>query len=82
MVSTAQITSMVVFILIGATVFSLIFQGMDGGHWIEHLGETLPAFAGAVVPMLLEALVGIVAGALIVAAVELGRRTFGRRAAA
>ena len=28
---------MVVFILIGATVFSLVFQGVNGGRWIEHL---------------------------------------------
>ena len=28
---TTRITAMVVFILIGSTVFSLVFQGMDGG---------------------------------------------------
>ena len=31
------ITAMVIFILIGATVFTLVFQGVDGGRWIEHL---------------------------------------------
>ena len=35
--STMRITSMVVFILIGATVFSLVFQGVNGGRWIEHI---------------------------------------------
>jgi tripartite ATP-independent transporter DctM subunit len=40
--STMRITSMVVFILIGATVFSLVFQGMDGALWIEHLLTGLP----------------------------------------
>ncbi|MBN9428649.1 MAG: TRAP transporter large permease subunit [Burkholderiales bacterium] len=35
--STARITAMVIFILIGATVFSLVFQGVDGGIWIEHM---------------------------------------------
>jgi TRAP-type mannitol/chloroaromatic compound transport system permease large subunit len=45
MTSTAQITSMVVFILIGATVFSLVFQGMSGGHWIEHMLSHLPGGA-------------------------------------
>ena len=40
--STARLTSMVVFILIGATVFSLVFQGMDGALWIEHLLAQLP----------------------------------------
>ncbi|MBX9458606.1 MAG: TRAP transporter large permease subunit [Rhizobium sp.] len=42
METTARITSMVVFILIGATVFSLVFQGMDGGRWVEHLLTGLP----------------------------------------
>jgi tripartite ATP-independent transporter DctM subunit len=42
MESTMRITSMVVFILIGSTVFSLVFQGMDGGRWIEHLLTGLP----------------------------------------
>ncbi len=40
--STADLTAMVVFILIGSTVFSLVFQGMDGGRWIEHLLSHLP----------------------------------------
>ena len=42
MSSTMTLTSMVVFILLGATVFSLVFQGMDGGRWIEHLLSGLP----------------------------------------
>jgi tripartite ATP-independent transporter DctM subunit len=42
MSSTMRITSMVVFILIGSTVFSLVFQGMDGGLWIEHMLTSLP----------------------------------------
>jgi TRAP-type mannitol/chloroaromatic compound transport system permease large subunit len=33
---------MVVFILIGSNVFSLVFQGVDGGIWIEHLLTGLP----------------------------------------
>lgn len=40
--NTMRITSMVIFILIGATVFSLVFQGVDGTHWIEHLLSHLP----------------------------------------
>ena len=32
-----RITAMVVFILIGARVFSLVFQGVGGKVWIEHL---------------------------------------------
>jgi len=31
-----------VFILIGSRVFSLVFQGVDGGVWIEHLLTNLP----------------------------------------
>ena len=45
MTSTSHLTSMVVFILIGATVFSLVFQGMDGGHWIEYMLSHLPGGA-------------------------------------
>ncbi len=40
--NTARITAMVIFILIGATVFSLVFQGVDGSHWIEGLLARLP----------------------------------------
>src|SRR5215210_4144577 len=42
MAITMRITAMVVFILIGATIFSLVFQGMDGGRWIEHMLTSLP----------------------------------------
>jgi len=45
MATTMQITSMVVFILIGSTVFSLVFQGVDGAHWIEYLLSHLPGGA-------------------------------------
>ena len=40
--NTMRITAMVIFILIGATVFTLVFQGVDGGIWIEHLLKMLP----------------------------------------
>jgi TRAP-type mannitol/chloroaromatic compound transport system permease large subunit len=33
---------MVIFILVGATVFSLVFQGVNGGKWIEHILSGLP----------------------------------------
>jgi tripartite ATP-independent transporter DctM subunit len=42
MQSTARLTSMAVFILIGSTCFSLVFQGMDGSRWIEHLLKGMP----------------------------------------
>lgn len=42
MTGTMRITAMVVFILIGSRVFSLVFQGVDGGIWIEHLLSDLP----------------------------------------
>jgi tripartite ATP-independent transporter DctM subunit len=42
MSSTMRITAMVVYILIGARVFSLIFQGVGGKLWIEHLLISLP----------------------------------------
>lgn len=40
--TTTRITSMVIFILVGSTVFTLVFRGMDGGLWIEHLLSSLP----------------------------------------
>ena len=39
---TMRITAMVVFILIGSRVFSLVFQGVDGALWIEHMLSSLP----------------------------------------
>ncbi|MBL0729891.1 TRAP transporter large permease subunit [Piscinibacter sp. HJYY11] len=42
MTGTMRITAMVVFILIGSRVFSLVFQGVEGGKWIEHLLSDLP----------------------------------------
>ena len=33
---------MVMFILVGSTVFSLTFRGVDGDLWIEHLLSNLP----------------------------------------
>jgi tripartite ATP-independent transporter DctM subunit len=40
--STTRLTSFVIFILIGSTVFSLVFRGMDGDTWVEHLLSGLP----------------------------------------
>ncbi len=42
MAGTMRITAMVVFILIGSRVFSLVFQGVEGGRWIEHMLTSLP----------------------------------------
>jgi tripartite ATP-independent transporter DctM subunit len=39
---TAQITSFVLFILIGSSVFSLTFRAVDGDLWVEHLLTSLP----------------------------------------
>jgi GntP family gluconate:H+ symporter len=40
--STAKLSSFVVFILVGSTVFSLVFQGVDGSKWVEHLLTSVP----------------------------------------
>ena len=40
--STTRLSSFVMFILIGATVFSLVFQAADGALWVEHLLSNLP----------------------------------------
>lgn len=45
MAMTMRITAMVIFILLGATVFSLSFQGLDGGLWVEHLLSHIPGGA-------------------------------------
>jgi tripartite ATP-independent transporter DctM subunit len=42
MSTTMRITAMVVYILIGARTFSLIFQGVGGKIWIEDLLSSLP----------------------------------------
>ena len=42
MSTTMRITAMVVFILIGSTVFSVVFQGIYGARWIEDMLTSLP----------------------------------------
>ena len=39
---TMRITSMVAFILVGATCFSITFAGVDGNLWVEHMLTGLP----------------------------------------
>ncbi|MFA5081029.1 MAG: TRAP transporter large permease subunit [Hydrogenophilaceae bacterium] len=40
--STSKLTTFVIFILIGSTVFSLVFRGVDGDLWVESLLTALP----------------------------------------
>ena len=40
--STAKLSSFVVFILVGSTVFSLVFRGVNGDLWVESLLTSLP----------------------------------------
>jgi TRAP-type mannitol/chloroaromatic compound transport system permease large subunit len=40
--ATMRITAMVAFILVGATCFSITFQGVNGGPWVEHMLTGLP----------------------------------------
>jgi tripartite ATP-independent transporter DctM subunit len=40
--STAKLSSFVIFILVGATTFSLTFRGVNGDLWVEHLLTGLP----------------------------------------
>ena len=42
MESTTRLTCFAVFILIGSTVFSLTFRGVNGDLWVEHLLVGLP----------------------------------------
>jgi TRAP-type mannitol/chloroaromatic compound transport system permease large subunit len=43
--TTMRITAMVVFILIGSTCFSVVFLGVDGNRWLEHMLSSLPGGA-------------------------------------
>ncbi len=43
--ATTKLTSFVIFILVGSTVFGLIFRAVDGDLWVEHLLSTLPGGA-------------------------------------
>jgi tripartite ATP-independent transporter DctM subunit len=40
--STAKLTTFVIFILIGSTVFSLVFRGVNGDLWVENLLTSMP----------------------------------------
>ena len=40
--STAKLSAFVVFILVGARIFSLTFYGVNGHVWVEHLLTSLP----------------------------------------
>jgi TRAP-type mannitol/chloroaromatic compound transport system permease large subunit len=40
--ATAKLSTFVIFILVGATIFNLAFQGVDGNLWVEHLLSDLP----------------------------------------
>ena len=39
---TTSLTAMVMFILVGSTAFALVFRGLNGDLWIEHLLTNLP----------------------------------------
>ncbi len=45
MESTMRISSMVIFILVGSSVFTLVFRGVNGDTWIEHMLLDLPGGA-------------------------------------
>ena len=40
--TTTKLTSFVIFILVGSTIFGLTFRGVDGDLWVEHLLVGLP----------------------------------------
>ena len=40
--STARLSAFVIFILVGASVFTLVFRGVNGDLWVEHLLTSLP----------------------------------------
>ena len=60
--STTQVTSMVFFILIGASLFSLVFRGLGGDELVEELLSDLPGgvLGAMLVVMLVMFLLGFV----------------------
>ncbi|WP_071057951.1 TRAP transporter large permease subunit [Pelistega sp. MC2] len=42
METTTKLTSFVIFILVGSTIFTLTFTGFGGQHWVEGLFSSLP----------------------------------------
>ncbi|MFY7941762.1 MAG: TRAP transporter large permease subunit, partial [Burkholderiaceae bacterium] len=42
LLATIKLSTFVLFILVGSTVFSLTFQGIGGQAWVEHLFDQLP----------------------------------------
>jgi tripartite ATP-independent transporter DctM subunit len=45
LLATTKLSTLVMFVLIGSTVFSLTFTGMDGNVWVERLFADLPGGA-------------------------------------
>ena len=66
--------------LVGGSILTHGVPALE--HAVEDLAHSLPGAAGSLATLLAHGLVGLVAGALVLAAVELARRTLGRRAAA
>lgn len=62
MMSTTQVTSMVFLILIGASIFSLVFRGFGGEELIEELFSSLPGgvFAAVLLVMVVIFLLGFI----------------------
>ncbi|WP_096086603.1 TRAP transporter large permease [Agaribacterium haliotis] len=60
--STAKVTAMVFAILLGASLFSLVFHGFGGQHMMESLFESLPGgrYGALLVVMLLIFLLGFI----------------------
>lgn len=60
--STMEVTSMVFMILIGASLFSLVFRGYGGDHLIVHLFDQLPGgtFGALIIVMALIFVLGFI----------------------
>jgi TRAP-type mannitol/chloroaromatic compound transport system permease large subunit len=50
--ATTKLTAMVMLLLVGSTAFALVFRGLNGDLWIEHLLTNLP---GGVIGLLVVA---------------------------
>lgn len=85
LMKTLSIVGTAAMFMVGGGILTHGFHAL--GHWIENTAEhtvDLPwigSILGGVLPTLMSALVGIIAGAIIFAVVMLGSRLFNRRAA-
>jgi predicted DNA repair protein MutK len=81
MMKTLSVVGTAAMFLVGGAILAHGIPAVH--HWIEHVGGTLNnGFLAAIVPALLNGLLGVVAGALALMVFNLGKRLFSKKSAA